>query len=75
MPRLLMDGQWFDSFAPHGVIDTEYEDHLIKEASLLYPGYVAVRVHQSFRTEYGNTRPNIALIDEQYRNWWLGRAR
>ena len=71
MPRLLVNGEWFDSVAPEAIRESEFEDLLLSNSTVIYPGFHAVRFKKTIFSEYGAGRPDLALIDKQFRSWWI----
>lgn len=71
MARLLVENDWFEPLPPNGLVDTVYEELLLGRASVLFPGFLAVRHRCLLSNDRGNVTPHFALIDRHYRTWWL----
>lgn len=71
MPRLLINGEWFEAVASDSVYESEYEQLLITNASHLYPDFHLVKFKVDVQSEHGAGRPDLALVDKNYRRWWV----
>lgn len=71
MPRLLFDGEWYEPLAADSMFETDYESLLLDRAEDLYPSFHMVRFKRKVFSEYGNGVPDLALIDHEYRAWWV----
>lgn len=71
MPRLLLDGEWYDPLSADAVFETDYESLLVQEARHIYPSHRILRFKHKIRSEYGNGIPDLALVDRDYRSWWV----
>jgi hypothetical protein len=70
MPRLLLDGDWFDSIAAHSIVDTEFEELVFAHAPVLYPMFRITRTRQLLENDYGSAKPQLTFVDNDYRDWW-----
>lgn len=71
MARLLVNDEWFDSVSPESLYESEFEDLLLEKAETLYPTFHAVRFNALVNSDRGPKRADLALIDRQYRDWWV----
>jgi hypothetical protein len=69
--RLLVDNEWYDSVRGESLFELDYEELLLQNANLLYPTFIAVRFKKTVHSEYGAGQADLALIDKQYRLWWV----
>lgn len=51
--------------------ESEFEEHLLSQAPHIYPHHHLVRFKPLLVSEHGSAKPDLALIDKQYRNWWI----
>lgn len=74
MARLLINGEWYDALASSSHYESEYEAVLVEHAPRLFPEFSLVPFKTAVASEYGGRRPDFALIDRQYRFWWVVEA-
>lgn len=71
MPRLLVSGEWYDAVAAESIYETDYEAMLVSHAPALYPTFHLVPFKALVHSDDGDAIPDLALIDKQYREWWV----
>jgi hypothetical protein len=71
MARLLFQGELYEPVAPNAVQAAEYSKLVLENAAVLYPSYVPVPFEMPVRSQRGNCLPHLALIDAEYREWWV----
>ena len=71
MPRLLINNEWYEQLASEGQYESDYERFLLSSADRLFPGFITVPFKTTVQSEHGSARPDLALIDRQYRGWWV----
>jgi hypothetical protein len=71
MARILFDGALFEPIAPNAIPATEYGKLVFENAAILYPNYIPVPFEIPIRSSRGNALPHLAMIDAEYRDWWL----
>lgn len=71
MPRIMVDGSWYDPVAAKSLYENDYELALTAHAKTLFPGYRCVPFKVRVDSEYGTGKPDLALIDESYRSWYI----
>lgn len=71
MAKLLINDDWYDEIAPTALYETEFEQIVIAKADLLYPEYRAVPFKKIVFSEVSSAKPDLALIDVHYRDWWV----
>jgi hypothetical protein len=71
MPRLLVGTEWFEAVASVDFYEVHFETLVMQHAAQLFPDYFAVPFKTSLSSEYGTRKPDLALIDRQYRTWWV----
>ena len=71
MARLLVDGQWFDPVQADSIYESDLEDLIISQASVLYPNYQVMKYKRIINSEYGTAIPDLAFIEKSYRGWYL----
>lgn len=71
MARLLIGTEWYDSVSSSSFYEFEYEALLLEHARLLFPEYVMVPFKTTLSSEAGSCQADLALIERQYRCWWV----
>ena len=71
MARLLINGEWFDAISAEALFERDFEEVILANAPILYPDFIAVRFKTLVQSEYGAAKADLALIDRQYREWWV----
>ena len=71
MPRLLFGHEWFDSISSGSYWEAEYENIINNYSEVLLPGYFFVAFKTLIQSEFDARKPDYALIDHQYREWWV----
>src|SRR4051812_36955758 len=71
MARLLYDGVLFEPVAPNAIPVQDYSKLVMECAAILYPNYIPVTFELPIKNQRGNALPHLALIDANYRDWWL----
>ena len=69
--RLLINNEWFDALSSEGQYESDFEAIIISHATLLFPDYHAVPFKARVESQAGTRIPDLALIDKQYRHWWV----
>jgi hypothetical protein len=69
--RLLARGEWFDPLAADAVYEADYEALLLQQGRELYPGFHVLKFKKKVTSEFGNGIPDLCLIEENYRSWWV----
>ena len=71
MPRLLVGTDWYEAVASTDFYEVHFEALVLKHASRLYPDYFAIPFKTTVTSEHGAKKPDLALIDREYRTWWV----
>lgn len=72
MARLRHKDEWFIEIDPEAFFESEFEAVILQNVHLLCPNAVLVPFKQTvFASEYESKRPDLALIDLEYRFWWV----
>lgn len=75
VPRILSRGEWYDPISPSALYETEFESLVIFHAPSLYPHLYVAEFKTLIGTDAGYTaKADLALIDKQYRCWWVVEA-
>lgn len=69
--RLLLDGEWFEPVSSAGMYEHDFEVMLCQQAGMLFPEYHLAPFKIGVETQYERRIPDLALIDRQYRHWWV----
>ena len=72
MARLRHKEEWFIEIDPQAFFETEFEAVILQNVHLLCPNATLVPFKQTvFSSEFESKRPDLALIDNDYRFWWV----
>lgn len=71
MARLLLRDEWYEPLSLHAQYETEFERLLLAYAEILFPTWHLVPFKADVRSDEGVKRPDLALIDRDYRRWWV----
>ncbi|MBN1875204.1 MAG: hypothetical protein JXA33_13310 [Anaerolineae bacterium] len=71
MSRLLLNGEWFEQLAPTTMLESEYERIILQKGQLIFPDYYTVPFKTLVFDGDGGARADLALIEQQYREWWV----
>lgn len=66
-----MGHEWYDSLSVEALFEADFEDMLLAKSSDLYPTFFLVRFKARVSSEFGVGAPDLALIDQEYRGWWI----
>jgi len=70
MAKLLVGNNWYDSVS-QGQYETDFEALVTSRAHLLFPEFRTVSFKSLIETESDARKPDIALVDKNYRSWWV----
>lgn len=71
MARLFRDGEWYDLISPGSIYESEFQAMVVGQAARLFPEYVTARFDCLVDSEYGTVKADLALVDREYRFWWV----
>ena len=71
MPKILVNNNWYDAVSPSSLYEDDFEKIVFHQAQILYPGFLLVRFKKIVQSDTGSAMPDLALIDLEYRNWWV----
>lgn len=72
MARLRHKDEWFIEIDPQAFFETEFEAVILQNVHLLCPNATLVPFKQTvFSSEFESKRADLALIDNDYRFWWV----
>ncbi|MFA5401121.1 MAG: hypothetical protein WC169_05490 [Dehalococcoidia bacterium] len=71
MARILFNDVWYEAISSSSLYEDEFEQIVLGRAHILYPGYFAVPFKKLVQSDTDSTIPDMALIDLQYRIWWI----
>ena len=61
----------YEEAASGSLLELEYENLIAGNAASLFPGFVFVPFKITVASEVGSKKPDYALIDREYRKWWV----
>jgi hypothetical protein len=71
MARLLVGSQWYEGLSSNAHYEFEFEDLVCQHAGALFPGWHVVPFKTDVVSEVGTHRPDLALVDDSYRCWYV----
>lgn len=71
MSRILVGREWYEVLASSSHYESDYEAVILQYADLLFPDFEAVEFKALVSSEYGERRPDFALVEKSLRNWWV----
>lgn len=71
MPRILSQREWFESLSSRSVFEADYESTIRSNADVLFPGFGCYSFSPLVVSEFGNAKPDLCLIDVNYRCWFV----
>lgn len=71
MARILASGEWYEPIAPGSMYEDNFEQLILGQASYLFPQYDVVPFKSLVASESETARPDLALVERQYRDWWV----
>jgi hypothetical protein len=71
MARVLVNGVWFEGIASTELYESEFERMVEQDAGLLFPRWRLAPFKVDVDSGFGVRRPDYALIDKKYRQWWV----
>ena len=74
MPRLLIEGRSYEALSSSALYEGQFTRLLIQNAEVLFPGLVAVDFNPIVVYDSVGKRPDLALIEPDYRRWWVGEV-
>lgn len=69
--RLLFSEEWFDAVSSEGQYESDFESMILSRAMSLFPQFHTVPFRIPVESEEGRKIPDMALIDRNYRYWWV----
>jgi hypothetical protein len=71
MAGLLVESDWYEPLDEGALCEREFERVVLQKTPSLFPGYVPVLFKKTVYSEDGAARPDYALVEVQYRDWWV----
>ena len=69
--RLLRSEEWFDAVSSEGQYESDFESVILSRAKWLFPQFYVVPFRKVIESEEGRKIPDLALVDFNYRFWWV----
>ena len=69
MNRILHNDSWYAPVKSNSFYEKTYEEKILENAELLFPGYYCFYFKKSVDSMYGTGIPDLVLIDKSYRQW------
>ena len=69
MTRILHNDSWFSPVNSNSFYEKTYEEKILENSSLLFPGYFCFYFKKPVDSIYGTGIPDLVLIDKSYREW------
>lgn len=71
MARLRYRDQWFHPLSPTSLLEIDFEDLLIQNSDVFRSASWMVRFKKTIYAAQSNARPDLAIIDHEYREWFV----
>ena len=71
MAKLLVGTHWYEPLGSAALYEQEFERVLLQKTPSLFPGYTAVPFKKLVYSDFDAARPDYALVESQYRDWWV----
>lgn len=71
MARILIQDEWYDELSPTALYESDFENIVIDQAILIFLDYFVIPFKTKVFTDEDIVIPDLALIDKQYRGWWV----
>jgi len=71
MSKILYNDEWYESVSSTALYEDEFERLVLSRSVLLYPNYLTTQFKKVVQSDTDATEPDMALIDIQYRIWWI----
>jgi hypothetical protein len=71
VPRLFVEGQRFEPVGSRAFLELEYQALINAHSAYLFPGLTFTPFHCVVRFEGVGNAADFALIDPEYRRWWV----
>lgn len=72
MSRILFQENTFYEISHSALYESEYERIVIQNAKLIFPEFTFIKFKPKVNTDFDEVKPDFAIIDKKYRNWWVG---
>lgn len=69
MSKILHKGSWYSPVDSWTIYEKVYENRIETHAGELFPGFYCLPFKKAVDSIYGRGRPDLVLIDRQYRSW------
>jgi hypothetical protein len=60
---------WYFPLSSQSIYESEYESSIKRYAENLFPGFWCGSFTELVKSEYGDSKPDLVLVDKQYRRW------
>ena len=71
MSKILREDEWYDALTSSTLYEIEFERIAFQKSKLLFPGFIPSIFKQTVYSDMDAARPDYALIEQQYRQWWI----
>jgi len=71
MNRVSSNGEWYEPLSASTILEKDFENSILRYSVDLFPGYRCVPFNLSVNSEFGVSKSDLALIDKQYREWFV----
>src|SRR5690242_58123 len=75
MPRILINGRWYDQLAQTALYESDFERLVQTHAQHLFPAFQVVPFKCLVQTEDGESaKADLALVSPEFREWWVAEV-
>jgi hypothetical protein len=74
MARILVKDEWYHEISSTALYETEFETVVMQKADRLFPGFHFIPFKELVESEDGACKADFALVDVNYRIWFVGEV-
>lgn len=74
MGRILVDGEWYEPLSSRSILESEYEQSIIRYSPSMFPGYRCLKFNETVESSFGASQADMVLVDHEYRGWTIVEA-
>jgi hypothetical protein len=69
--RILIQNEWYDELSPTALYESNFENIIVDQGPSIFPNHFVVPFKTKIYTDEDVVIPDLALIDMEYRCWWV----
>jgi hypothetical protein len=72
MSTIIVRDQVYQEISLSAFYESEFENIVIQNSQIIFPEFFFIPFKPSVSTDFDIVKPDFAIIDMKYRNWWVG---